>query len=120
MIENIEENRLLSTIVEGIENVKGEDIIILDLREIENSVCQFFVICTGNSNTQVAAIASSVEKTTRNQIKERPLHIEGQDNAQWILIDYASIVVHVFQQQIREHYDIESMWGDAKIIAVQN
>ncbi len=116
MIEQKETDKLLNAIVEGIEDVKGEEITILDLAEIENAVCRYFVVCHGNSNTQVAAIASSIERTVRSNTKERPLHVEGKENAQWVLLDYVSVVVHIFQQRIRERYNIESMWGDAKVV----
>ncbi len=116
MTEENTTNQLLDAIIEGIEEVKGEEITILDLREIENSVCQYFVVCHGNSNTQVAAIASSIERTVRKETKDRPLHVEGTQNAQWILLDYVSVVVHVFQERVRERYSIESMWGDAKVV----
>lgn len=109
--------QLVETIVDGIDDVKGEDITILDLNEIENSVSQYFIICSGNSNTQVAAIAANIEKKVRNQIKERPIHVEGTDNAQWVLLDYGNVVVHVFQKPIRAYYDLESMWGDARTIS---
>lgn len=111
--------KLLDSVVLGIEDLKGEDITVLDLREIENSVCDYFVVCTGNSNTQVSSIANSIERTVRKENKERPISVEGKENAMWVLLDYASVVVHVFQRNIREYYDIESMWGDAKTINVQ-
>uniref|UniRef100_UPI0039A4CC9A ribosome silencing factor n=1 Tax=Ornithobacterium rhinotracheale TaxID=28251 RepID=UPI0039A4CC9A len=111
--------KLLDSVVLGIEDLKGEDITVLDLREIENAVCDYFVVCTGNSNTQVSAIANSIERTVRKESKERPISVEGKENAMWVLLDYASVVVHVFQRNIREYYDIESMWGDAKTINVQ-
>ncbi|MCK0203818.1 ribosome silencing factor, partial [Ornithobacterium rhinotracheale] len=76
-------------------------------------------VCTGNSNTQVSAIANSIERTVRKESKERPISVEGKENAMWVLLDYASVVVHVFQRNVREYYDIESMWGDAKTINVQ-
>ncbi|MEZ4854671.1 ribosome silencing factor [Flavobacterium sp.] len=106
---------LLSLIIKGIEDVKGADIQILDLREIENTVCDYFIICNGNSNTQVVAIANSIQKVVSKELKEKPWHIEGTENAEWVLIDYVNIVVHVFQKHIREYYNIESLWGDAKI-----
>lgn len=105
---------LLTELIRGIEDVKGADITILDLREIENTVCQYFVICTGNSNTQVNAITSSVQKKVSKALKEKPWHVEGLDNCEWVLIDYVDVVVHVFQKHIREYYDIEALWGDAK------
>lgn len=116
MTEKENSKKLLKTIVNGIEDTKGEEIVILDLSDIDNAVSTYFVICTGNSNTQVNAIANSVERKARNELKERPLHIEGTENAQWILMDYVSIVVHVFQRDIRDYYKLESMWGDAKYI----
>lgn len=117
MIEKSNSNKLVDTIVESIEDLKGENIIILDLTEIDNAVSDYFVICSGNSNTQVSSIASKVEKNVRHTLKERPLQTEGTQNAQWILIDYGNVVVHVFQKAIRDFYDLESMWGDAKLIS---
>ena len=106
-------NALLDGIIRGIENVKGENIQQMDLREIENTPCEFFVICSGNSNTQVAAIVNSVQKTVSKALKEKPLHTEGLEVAEWVLMDYVNIVVHVFQKQTREFYNIEELWGDA-------
>ncbi len=106
---------LVDTIIDGLEEVKGEDITILDLRTLENSICDFFVICSGTSNTQVNALASSVEKTVREAVNEKPWHTEGTTNAEWILLDYVSVAVHIFQGQVREFYDLEGLWGDATI-----
>ncbi|MCB0387714.1 MAG: ribosome silencing factor [Winogradskyella sp.] len=110
---------LITTILSGIEDVKGEDINILDLRDIENTVCDYFIICEGNSNTQVNAIVNSIQKKVSKELKDKPWHIEGEDNAEWVLMDYVNIVVHVFQKHIREYYDIESLWGDAKTTVVE-
>ena len=111
---------LLANIIKGIEEVKGNDIEILDLRAIDSAVCDYFVICNGNSNTQVNAIVGSVQKLVSKEIKDKPWHIEGTDNAEWVLMDYVSIVVHVFQKEIREYYNIEGLWGDAKITSIAN
>ncbi|AMA48875.1 MULTISPECIES: ribosome silencing factor [Flavobacterium] len=111
---------LLANIIKGIEDVKGNDIDILDLRELENTVCDYFVICNGNSNTQVNAIVNSVQKAVSKELKEKPWHVEGTDNGEWVLMDYVHIVVHVFQKHIREYYNIESLWGDAKITSIEN
>jgi ribosome-associated protein len=111
---------LLANIIKGIEEVKGNDIDILDLREIDNSACDYFIICNGNSNTQVSAIVNSVQKTVSKEIKDKPWHVEGMENAEWVLMDYVNIVVHVFQKNIREYYNIESLWGDAKITTIAN
>ena len=107
-------NNLLEEIIRGIENVKGEDIQKMDLREIENTPCEFFVICSANSNTQVTAIVNSIQKTVSKALQEKPFHTEGLEVAEWVLIDYVNIVVHVFQKQTREFYNIEELWGDAK------
>ncbi|WP_159022818.1 ribosome silencing factor [Formosa sp. L2A11] len=117
--ENINADLLISTILSGIEDVKGKDINILDLREIENTVCDYFIVCEGTSNTQVNAIVNAVQKKVSKELKDKPWHIEGQDNAEWVLMDYVNVVVHVFQKQIREYYDIESLWGDAKTTIIE-
>ena len=109
---------LISVIIQGIEEVKGENIQLLDLRDIENTVCDYFIICSGNSNTQVKAISGSIQKIVSKQVKDKPWHIEGENNAEWILMDYVNVAVHVFQKQIRDFYDIESLWGDAKITEI--
>ncbi len=109
---------LLANIIKGIEEVKGNNIDILDLREIDNSACDYFIICNGNSNTQVSAIVTSVQKTVSKELHDKPWHVEGSDNAEWVLMDYVNVVVHVFQKHIRQYYDIESLWGDAKITSI--
>ena len=106
--------QLVDEIILGIENVKGQDINQLDLRELDNTPCDFFIVCSGNSNTQVSAIVNSVLKTVSKALQENPFHTEGLDNAEWVLIDYVNVVVHVFQNHIREYYNIEELWGDAK------
>lgn len=113
-------DQLITQIIRGIEEVKGQDIQILDLREIENMVCDYFIICNGTSNTQVNAIVNSVQKSVSKTLKEKPWHVEGTDNAEWVLIDYVHVVVHVFQKHIREFYDIEGLWGDAQTIKIES
>ncbi|MEO8933373.1 MAG: ribosome silencing factor [Xanthomarina sp.] len=110
---------LIANILSGIEDVKGKDISILDLRDIENTVCDYFIICEGNSNTQVNAIVNSIQKKVSKELKDKPWHIEGEDNAEWVLMDYVNVVVHVFQKHIRTYYDIEGLWGDAKTTVVE-
>ena len=117
--EKIGTDQLITHIIKGIEEVKGQDIQILDLRDIENTVCDYFVICNGTSNTQVNAIVNSVQKLVSKSLKEKPWHVEGSDNAEWVLMDYVHVVVHVFQKHIREFYDIEGLWGDAKTVTIQ-
>lgn len=110
---------LITNILAGIEDVKGKEINILDLRDIENTVCDYFIICEGTSNTQVSAIVNSIQKKVSKEIKDKPWHIEGLDNAEWVLMDYVNVVVHIFQKHIREYYDIESLWGDAKTTLIE-
>ncbi|MCB0472871.1 MAG: ribosome silencing factor [Flavobacteriaceae bacterium] len=117
--KRISADQLIAEIIKGIETVKGQNITILDLREIENTVCDYFIICEGTSNTQVSAISGSIQKTVSKSLKDKPWHVEGEGNAEWVLIDYVNVVVHVFQKHVREFYDIESLWGDAKVTAVE-
>ena len=112
-------DQLITTIIGGIEEVKGKEITILDLREIDNTVCDYFIVCEGTSNTQVNAIVNSIQKQVSKTLKDKPWHIEGTDNAEWVLMDYVNVVVHVFQKHIREYYDIESLWGDAKTTEIK-
>jgi ribosome-associated protein len=118
--KSVSTDNLISTIIAGIEEVKGEDIQLLDLREIENTVCQYFIVCSGNSNTQVKAISGSIQKLVGKEVQEKAWHVEGEQSAEWILVDYVDVVVHVFQKPIRAHYDIEGLWGDAKITNLSN
>jgi ribosome-associated protein len=117
--KNIGTDQLITEIVRGIEEIKGQDIEILDLREIENTVCDYFVICNGTSNTQVNAIVNSVQKLVSKALQEKPWHVEGSNNAEWVLLDYVHVVVHVFQKQIRDFYNIEGLWGDAKSLKIE-
>tara|TARA_E500000331_G_C16871490_1_gene546394 strand:- start:120 stop:491 length:372 start_codon:yes stop_codon:yes gene_type:complete len=114
-----EDSELISKIIFGIEDVKGADVNIMDLTNITNTVCGYFIVCTGTSNTHVAAIVSSIRKHVSKELKEKPFSVEGNENQEWVLIDYVNVVVHVFQREIREYYDIENLWGDAKITNVE-
>ncbi len=115
-------NRLIEKIVIGISDVKGLDIEMIDLRKIENRICDFYIICSGSSNTHVSAILDSVKKKVSKTLKEKPSHTEGEENAEWILLDYINVVVHIFQKQVRDFYRIEELWGDCKtnMIAIKN
>ncbi len=113
-------DQLITQIIKGIEEVKGQDIEILDLREIENTVSDYFIICNGTSNTQVNAIVNSIQKVVSKSLQEKPWHVEGSNNAEWVLLDYVHVVVHVFQKHIREFYDIEGLWGDAKSVKIES
>ena len=113
-------DQLIALIIDGIEDVKGQNISILDLRSIENTVCDYFVICDGNSNTQVNAIVNSIQKKVSKAAHEKPYQIEGTENAEWILMDYVSVVAHVFYKETREFFDLEDLWADAKRTDIPN
>lgn len=111
-----DEAALLADIaVKGILEKKGKNITCLNLKNIPNSVCDYFIICEGDSTTQVDAIAHSVEEEIKKATGEKPYHSEGFENSEWILIDYVTVVVHVFQKHIREFYNLESLWADAEV-----
>lgn len=117
MIETIEEydsQTLCNAIVDGMQENKAKDIVVLDLREISGAVCDFFVICSGESSTQVDGISSSVVRHTRKALREKPWSVEGKSNKEWILLDYGSVVAHIFYKETREFYDLEELWADAK------
>lgn len=105
---------LVDAIVHGLQEVKGNDIVELNLEKIPNAICSRFVICHGDSSTQVEALANSVEKEVKEKLNEKPLHREGVNNAEWIILDYFNVVVHVFQKATREFYDLEKLWADAE------
>ena len=111
---------LCDAIVEGMQENKANDIVVLDLREIDNAVCDFFIICSGDSSTQVDGISSSVVRHTRKELSEKPWSVQGKNNSEWVLLDYVSVVAHVFYKETREFYDLEDLWADAKRIDVPN
>ncbi len=104
---------LSKCIVEGMQENKAKDIVVLDLRGLESRVCDFFVICSGESSTQVDGITNAITRYTRKTIKEKPWHIEGQRNSEWVLLDYIDVVAHVFYKDARSFYEIEELWADA-------
>ena len=119
-IQDNDSQILRDAIVEGMQENKAKDILVLDLREIENAVCDFFVICTGDSSTQVDGISNSVARHTRQVLSEKPWTVEGQKNSEWILMDYVSVVAHVFYHETRSFYDLEDLWADAKRTDIPN
>ncbi|MDQ3100553.1 MAG: ribosome silencing factor [Bacteroidota bacterium] len=112
--------RLVSAIVEGIQEVKGKDIVQLDLRDVPNTVCDHFIICHGDSATQVDAINGSVQRFAREKAGEKPWHTEGERNSEWILMDFVNVVVHVFHRDKRSFYALEDLWGDAARTSYEN
>jgi ribosome-associated protein len=106
---------LIDAIIEGIQRKKGLDIVNIDLQILNNTECDHYIICHGTSNTHVDAIAHSVEETVEELKNEPAWHRDGYTHAQWILLDYANIMVHVFQEPFRKLYDLESLWADGRI-----
>ncbi len=121
MTKKTEKSRiLLEAVLEGIHRIKGKNITIVDLESIDHTECGHFVICHGTSSTQVSSIAQSVEKTVKEITGEDIWHRDGYRNAIWILLDYGDIMVHVFQQEAREFYNLEGLWADAKITTIED
>ncbi len=106
---------IVKKIVEGIQEKKGQRIVVADLSHIEGTIAQYFVICQGNSPTQVEAIAESIGDMVREQLHEKPAHVVGLERAQWVAIDYTDVIVHIFVPELREFYDLENLWQDAKM-----
>ncbi|HOU02233.1 MAG TPA: ribosome silencing factor [Bacteroidales bacterium] len=104
---------LLKSVVKGIFNKKGLNVLKIDLRKFENSIADYFVICHANSVTQVDAICDSVEDTVRIDTGEKPFHVEGLENCYWVLLDYGDVVVHIFLEEYRNFYSLETLWADA-------
>lgn len=107
-------DKLAELVVEGIHDKKGRDVVCLDLRKVSNAVCEFFVVCTAGSDRQVGAVADNVEKTVKENCQQKPWHVEGKQNMEWVLIDYFDVVVHIFKPDAREFYGLEELWADGK------
>ncbi len=112
-------DNLITHIIEGIENVKGINIKILDLRVIENTICKYFIICSGNSRTQVNAITGSIKKCVSKELGEKPWQIEGLENCKWVLMDYFDVVVHIFDEKTRDYYKIEEFWEESNSTLIE-
>tara|TARA_Y100001956_G_scaffold79868_1_gene94023 strand:- start:149 stop:514 length:366 start_codon:yes stop_codon:yes gene_type:complete len=114
--EKQESSKILAELVlEGMQNRKGIDIKLLDLRGINNAIVDYFVICSGNTDTQVKALMEGIEEEVYKAIGESPWMREGITNGEWIILDYVDVVAHVFKKNKREHFGIEDLWGDAKV-----
>ena len=111
---------LSETIVKGMQEKKATDIVVMDLRKVKNAVADFFVICSGNSDKQLDAIADSVDQEVYKALKENPWQTEGKNNKEWMLLDYIDVVVHVFRKDRRDFYALERLWGDADIREIEN
>jgi ribosome-associated protein len=102
-------------IIEAIREKKGHRIVTIDLTEVENSICDCFIICHGESVTQVGAIAESIDKKMTEEASIRAHHVEGLQNSQWVLIDYFDVLVHVFLEEYRDFFKLEELWADGKV-----
>ncbi len=112
-------DKTLEAVIEGIQKIKGKEIKLIDLNTIKHTECGYFVVCHGTSTTQVDSIAHSVEDTVKEITDENVWHRDGYRNSIWILLDYGDIMVHVFQEEAREFYNLEGLWADAKITKIE-
>ncbi|HUR64978.1 MAG TPA: ribosome silencing factor [Chitinophagaceae bacterium] len=106
-------SKIIKTIIAAIQEKKGENIISLDLKKINEAVADFFIVCEASSQPQIRAIAENIEAKLREKCEESPYHHEGYQNLQWVLIDYVNVVVHVMLSDTRKFYKLEEMWSDA-------
>jgi len=113
---NVEQKKEI--ILEAIREKKGHEIVSIDLTEVENSICDCFIICHGESVTQVGAITDSIERKMKEEARIRAHHVEGLRNSQWVLLDFFDILVHVFQKEYRSFYRLEELWADGKVTRV--
>jgi ribosome-associated protein len=104
---------MLRIVIEGLQERKAKDLVSLDLQKMNNPVCRYFVICHGDSSTHVKSIADSVEEYVKQNNGGVPYNVEGVESGQWVLVDFADVVVHIFQRETREHYKLEDLWADA-------
>jgi ribosome-associated protein len=120
LLQKTKEEIFINYIIEGIKEKKGKEIISIDLSKLENAVCRYFIICHGDSNTQVSAIANWVEKVIEDKGNEKVWRKQGFENSHWILLDYVNVVVHIFQKEFREFYNLEALWGDGYFCKIEN
>ncbi len=104
-------SKLFKTIIKAIQEKKGQQVVSLDLKKIDEAVADFFILCEANSNIQIKAIAQNIEESVETECGERPYHVEHGDT--WTLVDYVNIVIHIFQHEQRKFYNLETLWADA-------
>ena len=114
------EESLLSLIIDSVQDIKGKNIIQIDMTHIRDAPANYFIICEGESSTQIRAIASNAARRVKTETENRANHIEGQLGAKWVLVDFFDIVLHVFDKSTRQYYDLENLWSDGKITEFQN
>ena len=111
---------LVDTITRGIQEKKGANIVIADLKGIDGAICNYFIICQGSSPAQEEAITESIGDFARKELNEKPERVAGLENAQWVAMDYGDVLVHVFLPDVREYYDLEHLWDDAELTHIPN
>lgn len=111
---------LISSVIKGIFGKKGQNVLKIDLRKLENRITDYFIICHASSGTQVSSICDHVDEIVRKEAGEKPLHVEGLDNCFWVLLDYGNVIVHVFLEEYRNFYSLESLWADAKVEVMED
>lgn len=112
--------KLVNSIIKGIQEKKGQDITVIDLRNIDGAIAQYFVVCQGNTPTQVEAITDSVSDMARIELGEKPAHVVGLEQAHWVAMDYTDVIVHIFVPDMRTYYNIENLWQDAEQAHIPN
>ncbi len=112
--------KLSDAIVKGMLEKKASDIVVMDLRKVKNAVADFFVICSGSSDKQLEAISESIDEQVFKIVKEKPWHMEGKNNKEWMILDYISVVSHIFRKDRRQFYALEKLWGDAEITEIED
>jgi ribosome-associated protein len=116
----IENEQIVEKIVEGIQERKGKGIVVVNMKKLKEAPCSYFVICEGDSNVHVNAVALSIKDFVNEKINVKPFATDGFENCEWIAMDYGQIIVHVFQRPAREFYDIEHLWADAELQQIEN
>jgi ribosome-associated protein len=118
--KEISSQELSQLVVKGMQERKATNIVVMDLRKVKNAFTDFFVVCSGNSDTQIDAISESVDKEVWEATRNNPRSMEGKANREWILVDYYDVVVHVFKKDRREFYKLEELWGDAEFTYIDD
>ena len=108
----VSSDKLAKLIVKGMQEKKAHDIVVLNLKEIKNAIADYFVVCSGTSDTQLSAISESIDEEVFKISRQSPWHKEGLTNKEWILLDYVDVVAHIFLHDKREYYALENLWGD--------
>ena len=120
MTKKQETEKLVNTIVDALQDKKGKRIVVMDLSEIENSICQYFIITQGNTPTQVSALSDSAWDKVSEILSEKPLGAVGMKEAQWVAMDYGTVMLHIFVPELREYYNLENLWADAHLTEISD